>query len=55
LLHGQIPHKPGVTTVLGQHCHLLRVGKQTEPTHTVNVNETTDNVPNGEKRRSSPG
>jgi hypothetical protein len=55
LLHGQIPHKAGMTTVLGQHFHLLRARKQTEPTHTDKVNGTTDNVPKGEKRRSSPG
>jgi hypothetical protein len=41
--------------VLGQPCHLLKAGKQPEPTHTDNVNRTTDNVPKGEKRRSSPG
>ena len=36
LLHGQIPHKPGMTTVLGQPCHLPRAGKQPKPTHTKN-------------------
>jgi hypothetical protein len=55
LLHGQIPHKPGLPTVLGQYGHLARAGKQTAPTHSDNVNGTTDNMPKGEKRHYSLG
>jgi hypothetical protein len=54
LLHGQIPHKPGVATVLGQRCRLLRTGKQPEPAHSNNVTATTDNLSKGEKRRFLP-
>ncbi len=45
LLHGQIPHKPGVPTMLGQHCRLLEVRKQPESAHSNNVSATTDNLP----------
>jgi hypothetical protein len=55
LLYGQIPHKPGLATVLGQQLHLLAAGKQTESTHTDTVGGTTDNVPKGAKRQYSPG
>jgi hypothetical protein len=44
LLHGQIPHKPGMTTVCGQRCRLLRAGKQTKPAHIKNLGATTDNL-----------
>jgi len=54
LLDGQIPHKPGVATTLGQHCRLLRVGKQPKPAHTINLGRTTDNLPKGGKRRFLP-
>jgi hypothetical protein len=54
LLHRQIPYKPGVPTVLGQYGHLVRAGKQTEPTHSDNVTGTTDNMPKGEKRALLP-
>jgi hypothetical protein len=33
LLHGKIPHKPGVATVLGQCCRLLNARKQPKPAH----------------------
>jgi hypothetical protein len=54
LLHGQIPHKPGVPTVFGQHSYLPRAGKQTESTHSDNVTGATDNMPKGETRRYPP-
>ena len=34
LLHGQIPHKPGMATMLGQYCRLLKARKQPKPAHT---------------------
>ena len=43
LLDGQIPHKPGMATVLGQHCRLLKAGKQPKPAHINNLGSTTDN------------
>jgi hypothetical protein len=54
LLHGQIPHKPGVTTVFGQHCRLLRAGKQPKPAHISNIGATTDNPSKGRRRRFLP-
>jgi hypothetical protein len=54
LLHGQIPHKSGMTTVLGQHCRLLSAGKQPKPAHSNNLGPTTDNLPKGGKRRFLP-
>jgi hypothetical protein len=54
LLHGQIPHKPGVATVPGQRSRLLEGGKQPEPAHSSNITATTDNPPKGEKRRLLP-
>jgi hypothetical protein len=44
LLDGQIPHKPGMATMLGQHCGLLRAGKQPKPAHINNIGATTDNL-----------
>ncbi len=44
LLHGQIPHKPGMTTVFGQRCGLLRAGEQPKPAHSNNLGATTDNM-----------
>jgi hypothetical protein len=44
LLHGQIPHKPRVTTMFGQCCRLLRARKQPKPAHISNVGATTDNL-----------
>jgi hypothetical protein len=41
-----------MATVLGQHCGLLRAGKQSEPAHSNNVTTTTDNLSKGQKRRS---
>jgi hypothetical protein len=54
LLDGQIPDKPGMTTVLGQRCRLLRAGKQPKPAHINNLGTTTDNMPKGGKRRFLP-
>ncbi len=54
LLDGEIPHKPGVTTMLGQCGRLLRAGKQPKPAHTNNLGRTTDNLPKGGKRRFLP-
>jgi hypothetical protein len=54
LLDGQIPHKPGMTTMLGQHCRLLRAGKQPKPAHSNNLGTTTDNLAKGRRRRFRP-
>ena len=54
LLHGQIPHKPGMATVFGQYCRLLRAGKQPKPAHINNLGSTTDNRSKGGKRRFLP-
>ena len=54
LLHGQIPHKPGMTTVFGQCCRLLAAGEQPKPAHINNPGATTDNLPKGGKRRFLP-
>jgi hypothetical protein len=40
-----------VATVLGQHCRLLRAGKQPKPAHTNKLGRTTDNMTKGGKRR----
>ena len=58
LLHGKIPHKPGMATVFGQYCRLLRAGQQPKPAHINNLGSTTDNTPKGGKRflpRRKPG
>ncbi|MDT5357642.1 MAG: hypothetical protein QOJ56_6174 [Mycobacterium sp.] len=54
LLYGQIPHKPGMATVPGQHNRLFTGGKHPQPAHCNNINATTDNLPKGEKRRLLP-
>jgi hypothetical protein len=54
LLYGKIPHKPGMTTVLGQHRRLLNAGKQPKPTHINNLGTTTDNQLKGRRRRFLP-
>jgi hypothetical protein len=43
LLYGKIPHKPGMATVLGQYCRLLKARKQSKPAHINNLGRTTDN------------
>jgi hypothetical protein len=55
LLHGQIPHKPGMTTMLGQRGRLLRAGMQPKPAHSNNLGSTTDNLPKGGSGVFSPG
>lgn len=42
LLYGQIPHKPGMATMLGQYRHLLNTRKQPKPAHTRNIGAGTD-------------
>jgi hypothetical protein len=54
LLDGKIPHKPGMTTVLGQCCRLPNAGKQPKPAHSNNLGTTTDNPPKGGRRRFRP-
>ncbi|MDT5355808.1 MAG: hypothetical protein QOJ56_4340 [Mycobacterium sp.] len=54
LLHSQIPHKPGMATVLGHCSRLLRAGKQAEPAHINNVGITTDNLSKGGTWRFLP-
>ena len=54
LLYGKIPHKPGMTTMFGQCCGLLRGGKQSKPAHSTNLGTTTDNQLKGGKRRFLP-
>jgi hypothetical protein len=55
LLHGQIPHKPGMATMLGQYCRLLGAGEQPKPAHNHNLGLTTDNTSKGGTRRLLPG
>jgi hypothetical protein len=54
LLHGQIPHKPGMTTMLGQRYRLLGAGEQPKPAHINNIGSTTDSPPKGGRRRFLP-
>jgi hypothetical protein len=54
LLYGQIPHKPGMPTMLGQYCRLLRVRKQPKPAHARNIGASTDNTLKRGKRRFLP-
>ncbi len=54
LFHGQIPHKPGMPTVLGQCSRLLRAGKQPKPAHRKKLGVTTDNLSKGGTRRFHP-
>jgi hypothetical protein len=55
LLHGQIPYKPGITTVVDQGCRLVRTGKQPKPAHNKNIGTTTDNLSKGGSGASFPG
>ena len=56
LLHGKIPHKPGMATVFGQYRRLLKARKQPKPAHINNLGTTTtDNRSKGGKRRFLPG
>jgi hypothetical protein len=54
LLHGKIPHKPGMATVFGQYRRLLKARKQPKPAHIHNLGTTTDNRSKGGKRRFLP-
>jgi hypothetical protein len=54
LLYGQIPHKPGMPTMLGQYCRLLNTGKQPKPAHTRNIDMSTDNTSKRGTRRVLP-
>jgi hypothetical protein len=47
LLHGQIPHKPGMATMLGQYRRLLNTRKQPKPAHTRNIGASTDKTSKG--------
>ena len=55
LLDGQIPHKPGMATMFGQYCSLLKAGKQAKPAHINNLGRTTDNTREEGSGVSSPG
>jgi hypothetical protein len=50
LLDRQIPHKPGMTTVIGQQRRLLRARKQPKPAHANNLGSTTDKSKGGKRR-----
>jgi hypothetical protein len=54
LLHGQIPDEPGMATVFGQRCCLLKARKQPKSAHSNNLGRTTDSMPKGGKRRFLP-
>jgi hypothetical protein len=54
LLDGQVPHKPGMATMLGQYCRLLKARKQPKPTHTDNIGARTDNTSKPGTRRFLP-
>ncbi len=55
LLYGQIPHKTGMATMLGQYCRLLNTRKQPKPAHPRNIGASTDNTSKQERGVSSPG
>jgi hypothetical protein len=48
LLDGQVPHKPGMATMLRQHHRLLSGWKQTVARHPRNLTATTDKSPKGD-------
>jgi hypothetical protein len=54
LLDGQVPHIPGVATMLRQHSPLLSGRKQPVTRHTGNVNNATDKSPKGEAALPPP-
>jgi hypothetical protein len=43
-----------MATVFGQYRRLLNAGKQPKPTHSNNLGTTTDNPPEGRRRRYLP-
>ena len=53
LLDGQVPHVPGVATMLGQHRLLFSGRKQTITRHVRNVVNSTDKLSKGEAARIS--
>jgi hypothetical protein len=55
LFYGKIPHKPGMTTVFGQRCRLLRTGEHPKPAHNDNLCTNTDNLPKERGGGSFPG
>jgi hypothetical protein len=54
LLHGKIPHKPRMATMLSQRRRLLNAGQQPKPRHPNNINTTTDNPTKRRRRRFTP-
>ncbi len=54
LLHGQIPHKPRMATMLSQHRRLLNAGQQPKPRHPNNITRTTDKPTKRRRRRFLP-
>ena len=54
LFHGQIPHKPGMATMLGQCGRLPRCGKQPKLAHARNIGMSTDNTSKIGTRRLLP-
>ncbi|MDT5182181.1 MAG: hypothetical protein QOI29_339, partial [Mycobacterium sp.] len=54
LLDGQVPHIPGVATMLRQHHRLFSGRKQPVTRHKCNVTKATDTSPKGEAAISSP-
>jgi hypothetical protein len=54
LLDSQIPHKPGMATMLRQHHRLLSSRKQAIPRHSRNVATTTDKSLKGEAAYPPP-
>jgi len=45
LLNSEVPHIPGLATMLNQHCPLNRGRKQPISRHPDNITTTTDNPP----------
>jgi hypothetical protein len=54
LLDRQVPHKPGMATMLAQHHRLLSGGKQPISRHPGNPTATTDKSPKGETASPPP-
>jgi hypothetical protein len=54
LLHGQVPHIPGVATMLRQHSPLLSGRKPPVTRHASNLAGTTDKLSKGEAALPPP-
>jgi hypothetical protein len=54
LFDRQVPHKPGMATMLAQHHRLLSGGKQPISRHPGNLTATTDKSPKGETASPPP-